>query len=334
MKNLKAIILVGTALAIGGGLWWWWQHEKIYPTTDDAYLQANILTIAPQIGGRVTAVAVSENDRVNAGDLLVQIDTSALDAALDAAKAQYEIARQGAGASESNVSAASANLASARAALLDAEVGFDRTEALFRLGDIAQSALDQAIAARDQARAGVEAAEASLGAAKVQAGASGDGNAAVRAALANLTTAEIALGHSRITAPAAGWISNISLRAGSIVSPGAPLFSLVEDGEWWIDANFKETDLERIRPGQPVALSMDMYPGVDLHGTVESIGSGSGAVFSLLPPQNATGNWVKVTQRFAVRIRLDSKPQDAAMQLRVGASVTVTVDTSSVDKAK
>ncbi len=334
MKNLKIIILLVAVLAIGAGLWWWWEHEKVYPSTDDAYLQANILTIAPQVGGRVTRVAVSENDHVKAGDLLVQLETSALSAAVEAAQAQYDIARQGAGASESNVSAATANLASAQAALSDAQVSFERTQALFRLGDMAQAALDQATAARDRAQAAVAAAEAALAAAQDQAGASGDDNAAVRAALANLTNAQIELGHARLTAPTAGWISNIDLRGGSVVAANAPLFSLVEDGDWWINANFKETDLARIRPGQPVTLTVDMYPGLDLTGTVESIGAGSGAVFSLLPPQNATGNWVKVTQRFPVRIRLESKPQDAAMQLRVGASVTATVDTSSMDPAK
>lgn len=331
MKNPKIVILLAALASIATGLWWWWQHEKVYPSTDDAYLQANILTIAPQVGGRVDRVAVSENDFVKAGDLLVQLDTSALDAAVAAAQAQYEIARQSAGASASNVAAATADLASAKAALTDAEVSFDRTLALFRLGDVAQSVLDQATANRDQAQAAAKAAEAALAAAQDQAGAAGDDNAAVRAALANLATAQIELGYSRITAPAAGWVSNIELREGSVVAEGAPLFALVEAAEWWVDANFKETDLARIRPGQPVALSLDMYPGLSLTGTVESIGAGSGAVFSILPPQNATGNWVKVTQRFPVRIRLDGRPQDAALKLRVGASVTATVDTSSMD---
>ena len=334
MKKLKILILIAAIAAIGAGLWWWWEHDKVYPSTDDAYLQANILTIAPQVGGRVSRVAVSENDHVKAGDLLVQLDTSTLNAAVDAAQAQYEIARQDAGASESNVSAATANLASAKAALTDAQVSFDRTQALFRLGDVARAALDQATATRDRAQAAVGAAEAALAAAQDQAGAAGDDNAAVRAALADLGTAQIELGYSRITAPASGWVSNIALRTGSVVAADAPLFALVEDGEWWVDANFKETDLARIRPGQPVTLEIDMYPGLKLQGTVESIGAGSGAVFSLLPPQNATGNWVKVTQRFPVRIRLESKPQDAAMQLRVGASVTATVDTSSMDRPK
>ncbi|MCA8867920.1 MAG: HlyD family secretion protein [Rhodobacteraceae bacterium] len=334
MKKIKNIILIIAIVAIGGGLWWWWQHEKQYPSTDDAYLQAHILTIASQVGGHIAEVAVQENQQVEKGALLVQIDTAILEAALTTAQAQYELAQQNAGASGSNVSAATAGLASARAALAEAEMDYDRNERLFKLGDVAQAALDQAITARDQAKANVSAAEASLAAARNQAGAPGEDNASVRAALGALTAAEINLENARIAAPADGWVANINLRPGQVVASGQPLFSLVEAGDWWVDANFKETDLPRIRPGQPVTLSLDMYPGVVLKGEVQSIGAGSGAVFSLLPPQNATGNWVKVTQRFPVRIKLESKPDDPALQLRVGASVTATIDTTAGVAAK
>lgn len=334
MKNVKTLILVLAVFAIGAGLWWWWRHEKIYPSTDDAYLQANVLTIASQVGGRVAQVGVAENDHVMAGDLLVQIETETLQAALTTAQAQYDVARQSAGASTSDISAAAAQLAGAKASLTEAEIAYDRNERLFKLGDVAQAAVDQAKATRDEARANVGVAEAALAAARKQAGDPGNENAAVRAALGALTAAQINLDNSRITTPAAGWIANIDLRPGQVVLANAPLFSLVEDGAWWVDAIFKETDLDRIRPGQPVTLSVDMYSGATLTGTVESIGAGSGAVFSLLPPQNATGNWVKVTQRFPVRIRLTGKPDDPALQLRMGASVTATVDTSAQDKAR
>jgi membrane fusion protein (multidrug efflux system) len=334
MKNIKPILLLLAVIAIGGGLWWWWQNEKVYPSTDDATLNANVLTIAPQVGGRIMQVFVAENDYVKAGDPLVQIDPALLEAALTTAQAQYDIARQNAGASNSSVSAANANLAAAEASLTEAEIAYDRNEKLGKLGDVAQSALDQAKATRDQAKANVDAAKAALSAAQEQAGAKGAENASLRAALGALTTAQINLDNSRLVAPASGWVSNIDLRPGQVVAPNAPLFALVEDGDWWVDANFKETDLDRIRPGQPVALSIDMYSGTTLTGTVESIGAGSGAVFSLLPPQNATGNWVKVTQRFPVRIKLGTSPNDPALQLRVGASVTATVDTSDQDPVK
>lgn len=334
MKNLKPLVLIGAVVAIGAGLWWWWQHELVYPSTDDAYLQANVLTISSQVGGRIAQVAVAENDRVEAGDLLLQIDPAAFEAALMTAQAQYDAALQDAGASVSNVSASQARLDGAKANLTEAELAYDRNDKLFKLGDVAQAALDQAKAARDAAQANVDAAQSALAAAQDQAGKAGEDNAAVRAALGALTIAQINFEDSRITAPTAGWISNMGLRAGEVVTANAPLFSLVEDGDWWVDANFKETDLDRIRPGQPVSLSVDMYSGTTLTGRVDSIGAGSGAVFSLLPPQNATGNWVKVTQRFPVRIKLTGKPEDPALQLRVGASVSATVDTSGQDAPK
>lgn len=334
MKTTKMLVLSMAVLAIGAGLWWWWQHEKVYPSTDDAYLHANVLTIASQVGGRIARVAVAENDRVEQGALLVQIDTATLEAALVTAQAQYELAQQNAGASGSDVIAAAARLAGAMASLTEAEMDFDRTRKLLERGDAAQATLDQAIAAQKIAQDNVEAAKAVLEAAQDQAGTPGESNATVRAALGALTTAQINLDNARITAPADGWIANITLRPGQVVVPGAPLFSLVEVDDWWVDGNFKETDLPRIKPGQPVSLAVDMYADTTLTGTVQSIGAGSGAVFSLLPPQNATGNWVKVTQRFPVRIKLDSRSDDPALPLRVGASVTVTVDTSGQDKAR
>tara|TARA_Y100000815_G_scaffold252699_2_gene257259 strand:- start:116810 stop:117844 length:1035 start_codon:yes stop_codon:yes gene_type:complete len=331
MKHFRTIFLLAAIVAIAVGLWFWWQHEKVYPSTEDAYLQAHVLTISPQIGGRVASVAVTENQHVNAGDVLFQINTDDLKAALEAAQAQYEIAREIAGASVSSLSGAEAQLDSARAALTEAQVEFDRTSKLRKLGDVSQSAMDKVSAERDQAQAAVEAAQSAADAARDRAGTRGDGNATVRAALADLRVARLNLERSRVTAPASGWVANIDLRPGSLVTPNAPLFSLVEDGDWWIDANFKETDLNRVRPGQPVKIAIGMYPGLSLSGKVESIGAGSGAAFSLLPAQNATGNWVKVTQRFPVRVHLESRPEDPAMQLRVGASTTVTVDTSSMD---
>lgn len=168
-----------------------------------------------------------------------------------------------------------------------------------------------------------------MAAAIARAGGQGSDNAGVKAAESAVEQARINLAFAEVRAPAAGWIANLSLRKGQAVSPYVPLFSLVEDKGWWIDANFKETDLARIRPSQKASVQIDMYPGVTLEGSVRSLGAGSGAVFSLLPPQNAAGNWVKVTQRFPVRISLDQLPTDPAIQMRVGASVTVTVDTIS-----
>ncbi|EBA09687.1 HlyD family secretion protein [Sagittula stellata] len=334
MKHLKLIILAVAVVAAGGGLWLWWQHETIHPSTDDAYLKANVLTIAPQVGGAVETVAVTENQHVKAGDLLFQIDTNDLAAQVAAAQASYDAAVQQTKASITDLSSVSAQVDSARAALTDAQDSYDRTASLFKKGDVAKAALDQATTTRDQANAALDSAQSALASARERAGQAGDDNPAVRAAKAQLTLAQINLARAKVTAPVPGWVSNLDLRPGALVSPGMAVFSLVEDGDWWIDANFKETDLARLRPGQPVTVDIDMYPGLSLDGTVKSLGAGSGSVFSLLPPQNASGNWVKVTQRFPVRIALDTRPDDPAMQLRVGASTSVTVDTSGLDNAK
>jgi len=330
MPNIKTLALIAVVAALGVGLYFWWQHEKIYPSTDDAYLQSNVLTAAAQISGRIADVKVAENSFVKQGDVLFEIDTASLKAAVDAAKAEFDIATQDAGASGANVQSAEAVVARAEAQLVNMQAEFERTDKLFKDGDVAQAALDKATAERDQAAANKKAAEAALTAARDQLGATGKDNAGVRAALGALTQAQINLGHATVTAPTDGWVANLTLRPGQVVAANQALFSIVEDGDWWVSANFKETDLSRIRPGQPTLVSIDMYPGVTVKGVVESIGAGSGAVFSLLPPENATGNWVKVTQRFPVRIKLSEEPVDKSVQLRIGASVTAKVDTSQL----
>lgn len=326
--NKKLVVIGALAVVAGVGMWFWWEHSKLHPSTDDAYLTADIVTVAPQIGGRVVQVDVVENQRVAAGDPLFTIDDTEAQAAVASAQAKLDLAMQGSGVTGADIIQAEARLAGARAGQSNAQLTYDRQDTLFRKGDVAKAARDQAEAQLDQAKAEVAAAEASLKAAQDQHGSSGADNAQVRAAQADLDREKISLGYTRVTAPATGWISNLTLRPGQITAAGQGLFSLVEDDGWWISANFKETDLDRIRQGQPATIEIDMYPGLKLKGHVQSIGAGSGASFSLLPPENASGNWVKVTQRFPVRVVLDEKPTDPAFQLRTGASSTVTVDTT------
>ncbi|WP_417310417.1 HlyD family secretion protein [Devosia sp.] len=326
--NGKAIALAVVVVAAGAGLWWWWQLQSAYPSTDDAYVRANLLTIAPQVGGQISSVAVTENMHVQKGDTLFQIDTVSLQAALDSAQAQLDTATQSVRASQTDLGTAQASVVAATANLKNLQGELDRTQKLFDSGDVTKAALDQATAQRDQAAAQQKSAQAALSAMQDQAGAAGADNPSVRAAAAALTIAKANLAHATVTAPESGWISNLSLRPGQIVAAGQALFSLVEDSAWWVDANFKETDLARIHVGQPATLSFDMYPGLKLKGSVVSLGAASGAVFSLLPAQNATGNWVKVTQRFPVRISLPQLPTDPDQQLRVGASAKAVVDTT------
>ena len=332
LKLIKPVALVVALAIAGGGLWWWWTQQAIYPSTNDAYVEANILSIAPEISGKVISVGVHENDHVDAGDVLFRIDQSTLQAAVDAAQAQLDLATRSVNANQANLSAAEAQLSAAKATFKNADDAFERASKLASDGNLSNDALEQAQTAKDQAEAQVKAAESARNAARDQLGKAGDNNAGIRAARAELDQAKIALSHAVVQAPASGWIANISLRPGQVVSPGQPLFSLVEDSDWWVSANFKETDLDRIKPGQSATIGIDMYPGMTISGKVESIGAGAGAVFSLLPSENATGNWVKVTRRFPVRIALDTPPSDTAKRLRVGASTLVTIDTLGQQK--
>ncbi len=330
MKLFKALVLIAVLVGAGGGLAWWWRHQELHPATDDAYVGANVLTVAARVGGRVATVDVRTHQHVRKDQVLLRLQDDILRAELDAAQAAFEQAAQSVGAEAARVAAAEAQLAKADALLDQAQTAFDRAQNLHARGDLAQAALDNARAGRDGARAARDAAAAELKAAKDQLGAQGTENPAVRAAMARLEQARIALDDAVLRSPVTGWVANLSLRPGAMISAGQPLFSIVEDGAWWVDANFKETDIARLRPGQPARVTIDMYQGLRLSGRVESIGAGSGVVFSLLPPQNATGNWIKVTQRFPVRIALDAGPTDPATPLRVGASSTVSVDTTAV----
>lgn len=321
MKVVKLLSVFVLIAAIGGGLWWYWRQSTLYPSTQDAYVGANIVTMAAQVSGRVKTVNASENQRVAAGDLLVELDPSVYRNAVDAAKAQVASASQANAAYSAQITAAEAELQSAQVGLDTATAQFDRNQDLFTKGDVTQAALDQSRSALAQAQAQVNRAQAQLSQARSALASNGD---ALASAQAQLATAATNLDHTKIVAPADGWVSNISLREGATVTAYQPLFSLVENTQWWVDANFKETDLSRLIAGQPATVTIDMLPNVTFAGTVGSIAAGSGATFALLPAENATGNWVKVTQRFAIRINLDP----GTHQLRSGASASVTVDTT------
>ncbi|SFK58589.1 HlyD family secretion protein [Methylophaga sulfidovorans] len=334
MKWAKSILLGIFFIGIVVGLGLWWHHQKIYPSTDDAYVQANILTVSPQESGRVTELNVAENDYVKAGDALIKIDDSDLQSAVDEATSELEKTIQKHMMAGSDVSEAIANLNAVQATLSDAELEFERQQTLYERRIIPKSTLDKTRANLEKLKADRDSARAALNTAQTQLGGKTDEDPAVRAARATLKRAQIALSHAVVYAPADGWIANLTLRPGDVITTGQPLFSIVEKNDWWVTANFKETALARIRRGQPASISVDMYPDMELTGKVASLGMGSGAIFSLLPPENATGNWVHVTQRFPVRIHLDYQPTpDQQKRLRAGSSVTAKVDTTELDTA-
>ncbi len=325
MKSLKTVAVVVMLGAIAIGLFLYWRHEERYPTTKDAYVGANIIYVAAQVSGQVAEVPITENQPIKSGDLLFTIDDTQFKASVDQAKADLDSSMQQAQSYSTQITAAEAAVKSAQSAFDTSQNNFERTKALFSDGDVAQATLDQATSEFAQASARLTTSQSALLALQSGLAAKQDD---VLSARAQLEIAQADLDWTKVYAMADGWIANLTLRPGSAVAANAPQFSIVESSDWWVDANFKETSLPRIRPGQPVKVQVDMLPGVTLTGKVASIGRGSGDTFSLLPSENASGNWVKVTRRFPVRVELD--PTDAP--LRVGGSSKVTVDTT-VDQA-
>lgn len=257
MKPLKiaAVALILAAIAVGLVLFW--RHEERYPSTQDAYLGANIIYVAAQVTGQVADVHVIENQPVKNGDLLFTIDDTQFKASVDAAKANLDSAIQQAKSYSTQIAAAEASVDSAQSAYDTALKSFERAKALFASGDVAQASLDQTASDFAQASARLTTSQSSLLALKSGLQAKQDD---ILSARAQLEIAETNLAWTNIHAAADGWIANLTLRPGSSVSANAPQFSIVESSDWWVDANFKETALTRIRPGQPVTIRVDMLP--------------------------------------------------------------------------
>jgi len=325
-KWLVRAFLVVLAVAAAVGYYFYAQYTDLHPSTSDAYIGANIVRIAPEVPGRVLDVPRSSNDKVAAGDILLTLDPALYQARLDTAVANLGVAENQAGTATANVAAARAALVTRQAALTNAQRQHDRVAELVRKGDISEADLDKSTAALNEAQAAVNQANAELEAAIQTLGDKGSKNAQVQAALADVEAARLNLSYAQVVAPTDGQLGPVTLRPGAYVDAGTDLFPLVESDTWYVTANFKETDIERIQPGMPVRVTVDMYPGTTWNGVVESLSPASGAAFALLPPENATGNWVKVTQRFPIRISL--KNDQPGAPLRVGASATVTVDTT------
>jgi len=316
---IAAIVVLGLIFA-GVHLW---RESQLYVTTDNAYVNANRIEIAAQVSGPVVALHVRDQQRVKQGDLLFEIDARPYELAVDAAEAQLAIAHQTNSQESAAVAAANAQVAQRLAELRNAQSNEKRVRDLIRRNLISQQAAESTLTQAETAEAAVKAAEANLEQARSVLGSVGSENAAVRAANANLEKAKLDLEHTKIYAPAAGLIANFSIRPGSMVQREVPLFTIISDEEFWVDANFKETELDRVLPGRKATIVLDMYRKHEFEGEVQSLSGGSGTAFSLLPAQNATGNWVKVTQRVPVRVRVLNP--DPKYPLRVGTTATVRV---------
>ncbi|EKG2480502.1 HlyD family secretion protein [Vibrio vulnificus] len=325
-KLTKTLFLAACAIA-SGAMYLSWQYSDSHPSTEDAYVRAKILSVAPQVQGQVVTVEAKDFQAVNKGDLLLKIDARPYLLAVKQAKAAYQLAVQQHDVADKQVTEAVAGLDAARSNLTEAQLEYKRIDSLVarKLAsaqdlDTAKNKLANAQASLEQARASVEKAIANRGEEGAEA-------AVVQQAAAQLAQAELNLSYTDITSPVDGIAGEINTHVGSVVSVGQTLFPVIIKGSYWVRANFKETDLTHIKPGMEAEVVIDMYPDRVWKATVEELSPASGTSFSLMPPENATGNWVKIKQRFPVRLALNV-PKDAP-QLRVGASTEVTVDLQS-----
>ncbi|TMJ19991.1 MAG: HlyD family secretion protein [Alphaproteobacteria bacterium] len=310
-------------LAIGGYLW---LTSGRYVSTDNAYVQQDMVSVAPEVNGVIQEVLVHENQRVRRGQLLFRIDPRPFRIALAQAEAQIAAAEVQVNQLEARSAGTGADIAGAQANLAYQQTEYSRIHALLRQGWITRSRHDEALHNLQEARerlANARAAAATAGAAL-----RGGGDAsqpAVEAARVAREQALLNLSRTEVRAPADGVVSQTDrLQVGAAVVIGVPVVTLVRSATTYVEANYKETDLANMYVGQPAEIEVDAYPGLDVRGRVASIGAGTGSQFSVLPAQNASGNWVKVRQRVPVRIAID---RDPGRPMIAGLSTSVTVDT-------
>ncbi|HTT78153.1 MAG TPA: HlyD family secretion protein [Stellaceae bacterium] len=335
----KALLLaaLGLALTLGTASYGyrWWTIGRFIETTDDAYAGGNVTAVAPHVAGFVAQIAVADNQYVHQGQLLIRIDSRDFRAALDHAAA---VARE----RQAALAALQAKYAQQQAIVREAEANLDADlaraafagEDAVRYRDLALTSygsrqnFERASSVDRAARSATSSATAGLDAARQQLIVLHDeiaeAEAGVAAAQADVATARLNLGYTDIRSPVDGYVGNRAAEIGAYVASGAYLLSVIPARGLWVDANFKEDQLARMKPGQPATIVTDILPGRVFHGHVQSLAPGTGAIFSVIPPENATGNFTKIVQRVPVRIALD----DAAFgELRPGLSATVSVDT-------
>jgi membrane fusion protein (multidrug efflux system) len=301
-----------------------------FESTDDAYVQAARVAISANVAGRVLELDVRENQFVHKGEVLYRLDDAPFRIAVDDAVAQLAAARLQVESLKANYRQRQSELASAQDTTAFQQREFDRQEKLVGSGIASQLQVDRAAHARDEARTQVATVQQQIGAVVANLGGNPnlapDRHPAVQQAQARLDRARLDLSYTTVRAPSDGIVTRVDqLQVGSYINASAPVFALVSASDVWIEANFKEDQLTYMRVGQAVTVKVDSYPGKAFEGEVASLSPGTGSQFSVLPPENATGNWVKVVQRLPVRVRL--KHADPAFALHAGLSADVSVDT-------
>ncbi|EIL97991.1 hemolysin D [Rhodanobacter thiooxydans] len=323
LRLLGGVVL----LAVIGWALWYFLDGRWYEGTDDAYVNGNVVQITPQVPGTVVSIGADDGDLVHAGDVLVRLDPSDADVALAEAKANLANTVRKVRGLYSSVNGAQADVAARQTAVDKARADYQRRVALAKSGAISAEELAHASDALTSAESNLVTAQQQYQTSKVLVD---DTVVAshpdVQAAAARLRAAFLDDERATLVAPVDGYVAKRSVQVGQRVQPGAALMAVVPLRQVWVDANFKETQLTDMRIGQPVTIESDVYGGkVAYKGKVQSLGVGTGSAFSLLPAQNATGNWIKIVQRIPVRIVFDDPAQLDQHPLRIGMSLSVDV---------
>jgi len=344
----KRVILPGIIVAaVAGGLWYaydWWTVGRFMVSTDDAYVQGDIASIAPKVTGYIENIPVTANQQVKAGDVIFQLDAGDYQIALDEAEAKLATQKQTlvrikaqTDAAQAMLQQADADKQAATAVLINAQNAMARVQKLHQTRFVAQAELDTAQSSLDQARAKLVGSEAQIASAKANIEVL---NAQYSEAESTVKSLELArdkaardLSFTTLRAPFDGVIGNLSGKKGDLVSPGQKIAALVPVHELYIDANFKETQLASIKTGETAHIYVDAIDGTKFDGKVASVAPASGAVFSLLPPENATGNFTKIVQRVPVRIMIPKEALESG-KIRAGLSVVVDIDTRTAPEQK
>jgi membrane fusion protein (multidrug efflux system) len=349
-KRKNALTAVAAAVVVAGIAYgaYWALVLNHFESTDNAYVQGNVVQLTPQLGGTVVSINADDTDLVKAGQVLVRLDPADAQVALEQAQAQLgqtvrEVRTLYANNStlSAQIALREADLARVQSDLARAQDDVARRAPLLASGAVGREEYNHMTAQAAAAKSGVAAAQSALLAAREQLGSNQtltdgialDQHPNVLRAAARVRESFLALRRTDLLAPVDGYVAKRSVQLGQRVAAGAPLLSVIPLGQVWVEANFKESQLQKLRLGQPVTLTADVYGShVEYRGVIDGLGAGTGAAFALLPAQNATGNWIKVVQRVPVRITLDAKAL-AQHPLRVGLSMEARVDVGKADGA-
>jgi membrane fusion protein, multidrug efflux system len=345
-RRKKALTILAGVVVVAGLGWgaYEWLVASHYESTDNAYVQGNVIQITPQVGGTVMAIYADDTDFVKAGQPLVKLDPADAKVALDQAESNLaQTVRQvrtlyaNNGSLAAQVQLREADIGKAQSEVARANDDLNRRQSLVGNGAVSKEELNHAQTQLADAKSALAAAQAAATAAREQLasnqamteGTNVEQHPSVQAAAGKVREAWLAAQRAALPAPVDGYVAKRTVQLGQRVAAGAPLMSIIPLNQVWVDANFKEVQLRKIRLGQPVKLTADVYgKKVEYHGKVEGLGAGTGSAFALLPAQNATGNWIKVVQRVPVRVALDAN-EVSKNPLRVGLSMDAEVDVSN-----